>query len=179
MVFKLHFVLIYSANSYILSGKVLINIEKKKTLYKSCISQKYPWESQCWFQQFTIVEMISRIHLQLVPSKLVLLASLEIALLNWSVCVWHAKARKTERLEFRAEKGVLQGQARPGQLTLQSPELPDSLGGTIFYRQNSQKGLQVMWPSSDCWWWGKRVVFQESQSLALWFQPVWDPHASA
>ena len=42
MVFKLHFVLIYSANSYILSGKVLINIEKTKDIIQELYFTEVP-----------------------------------------------------------------------------------------------------------------------------------------
>ena len=77
------FVLIYFANTYILSGKVLISIEKKITdiiqeLYFIVVTLRISVLISATYH----CRMISRIHLRIVPSKLVLLASLERALLN-------------------------------------------------------------------------------------------------
>ena len=63
---------------------------------------------------------------------------------------------------------------------LKRPELPDGFQGRSFYRQNLGGGQQHMCDSPLIgWWWANRVVFQESQTSAFWFQPVWGPCACA
>ena len=47
--------------------------------------------------------------------------------------------------------------------------------GNRYYRQNLGVDLQGLWPSSD--WLVVRVLFQKSQSSAIWVQPVWGPWA--
>ena len=75
----------------------------------------------------------------------------------------HSEAKQTEMLQFGAEKGLLQGQARRTGSSCSKPPTPWWFWGKSFYLQNLGWGLQGTWPSSD-WWWGKMAVFQESCS---------------
>ena len=98
------------------------------------------------------------------------------------VCPTHSEAKQTEMSEFGAEKGLLQGPCKENRwLMLKRPELPNGFQGRSFYMQNWGGGrcCRVCNPPLIGWWWGNRMVFQESQSSAFWFQPVWGPHACA
>ena len=58
-------------------------------------------------------------------------------------------------------------------LTIRKMKLPDSFQGEVFKGNIWGEGCRVHDFLLIGWWWGYRVVFQESQSSTFWFQPVW------
>ena len=61
------------------------------------------------------------------------------------MCLMHSKAKQTERPEFVAEKGLLQGHAsRLVAYALQSPKLLKEFPWSIFKSQ-VREGVQGMW----------------------------------
>ena len=47
-------------------------------------------------------------------------------------CLTHSEAKQTETSEFGAEKDLLQGSSKNGQLLLKKPKIPDGFQGRVF-----------------------------------------------
>ena len=65
------------------------------------------------------------------------------------VCLTHSEAKQTKSLEFGAEKGVLQGQARRVGDSCSEPLNSQWFGGRFSKFTGGGGGLQGMWLSSD------------------------------
>lgn len=92
----------------------------------------------------------------------------------------HSEVQQTKMLEFGAEKGLLQGPCKEiGRPLLRIPSLPMGFREDVLIHKIWGESCRPCNPPLVGWWWGHRLKFQESQSSAFWFQPVWGPHTCA